>query len=256
MHLTHLSSHRTAATMVRGFFHSFMAGQAESRRLASPLQPRDYKQLLADNYDTLSARFVSCLFPILLRLTHDNFDEVAADMRRRHFSSSTPPKVLLRYACSSKPLYDTVVAEYRRQMSALLGGRLQPVSEFRSAYPTNESVQRSLQADPAGEPIAGNASYSLPDGGEAVPVALAIRSVVRTQMQSYVLGLSSGTQNPSAPAPHQPTIYRLMIHGMVALLHDATPDLSGDNLEMLFRRAALNSTNFETLMDEMTESYL
>lgn len=177
-------------------------------------------------------------------------------MRRRHFSSSTPPKVLLRYACSSKPLYDTVVAEYRRQMSALLGGRLQPVSEFRSAYPTNESVQRSLQADPAGEPIAGNASYSLPDGGEAVPVALAIRSVVRTQMQSYVLGLSSGTQNPSAPAPHQPTIYRLMIHGMVALLHDATPDLSGDNLEMLFRRAALNSTNFETLMDEMTESYL
>ena len=56
-------------------------------------------------------------------------------------------------------------------------------------------------------------------------------------------------------ALHQTTVYRLMLHGMVALLHDEPVEIEGDNLEMIFRRVAMNSDNFETLMNEMSMAH-
>ncbi|MFC2321294.1 MAG: hypothetical protein ACFNM4_07175, partial [Prevotella nigrescens] len=51
------------------------------------------------------------------------------------------------------------------------------------------------------------------------------------------------------------TVFRLMLHGTMALLHEEPISLEGDNLELIFRRVALNSDNFEVLMSEMNQAY-
>ncbi|MEZ7764201.1 hypothetical protein O3689_13485, partial [Prevotella nigrescens] len=91
------------------------------------------------------------------------------------------------------------------------------------------------------------------DTTEAVDVALAIRSMVRVQMMAYSMVLKF--VNPELPTLHQATVFRLMLHGTMALLHEEPISLEGDNLELIFRRVALNSDNFEVLMNEMNQAY-
>ena len=194
MRITDINRSRVATAMVRGYFHSFFSGQVDA---LSPdkkkLEPREYKQLLVNSFDNLSSHFVSVLFPVLIRLNYDDLDQVTTDMKRRHFSSSTSSKLLLRYACGSKALYDLVTAEYQKNVYALLEGHLLTKEEFFSSCPT-------LQAD------------------DTVPVSLAIRSIVRVQMQAYATGVTSAQS--STKNLRQATIYRLMLSGMVCLLHN------------------------------------
>lgn len=215
--------------MVRGYFHSFFSGQIDA---LSPdkkkLEPREYKQLLVNNFENLSSHFVSVLFPVLIRLNYDDFDKVTTDMKRRHFSSSTSSKLLLRYACGAKALYDLITTEYQKNVYALLEGHLLTKEEFFSSCPT-------LQAD------------------DTVPVSLAIRSIVRVQMQAYATGVTSAQS--STKNLRQATIYRLMLSGMVCLLHNEPIEFEEKNLELMFRKVSLNSENFESLMDEMTQAY-
>ena len=229
MRITDINRSRVATAMVRGYFHSFFSGQIDA---LSPdkkkLEPREYKQLLVNSFEKLSSHFVSVLFPVLIRLNYDDLDQVTTDMKRRHFSSSTSSKLLLRYACGSKALYDLVTAEYQKNVYALLEGHLLTKEEFFSSCPT-------LQAD------------------DTVPVFLAIRSIVRVQMQAYATGVTSAQS--STKNLRQATIYRLMLSGMVCLLHNEPIEFEEENLELMFRKVSLNSENFERLMDEMTQAY-
>ena len=229
MRIMDINRSRVATAMVRGYFHSFFSGQIDA---LSPdkkkLEPREYKQLLVNNFENLSSHFVSVLFPVLIRLNYDDLSQVTADMKRRHFSSSTSSKLLLRYACGSKALYDLVTAEYQKNVYALLEGHLLTREEFFSSCPT-------LQAD------------------DTVPVSLAIRSIVRVQMQAYATGVTSAQS--STKNLRQATIYRLMLSGMESLLHNEPIEFEEENLEWMFRKVSLNSENFERLMDEMTQAY-
>ena len=229
MRIMDINRSRVVTAMVRGYFHSFFSGQIDA---LSPdkkkLEPREYKQLLVNNFEKLSSHFVSVLFPVLIRLNYDDLSQVTADMKRRHFSSSTSSKLLLRYACGSKALYDLVTAEYQKNVYALLEGHLLTKEEFFSSCPT-------LQAD------------------DTVPVSLAIRSIVRVQMQAYATGVTSAQS--STKNLRQATIYRLMLSGMACLLHNEPIEFEEENLELMFRKVSLNSENFERLMDEMTQAY-
>ena len=229
MRITDINRSRVATAMVRGYFHSFFSGQVDA---LSPdkkkLEPREYKQLLVNNFEKLSSHFVSVLFPVLIRLNYEDLDQVTTDMKRRHFSSSTSSKLLLRYACGAKALYDLVTVEYQKNVYALLEGHLLTKEEFFSSCPT-------LQAD------------------DTVPVSLAIRSIVRVQMQAYATGVTNAQS--STKNLRQATIYRLMLSGMESLLHDSPISFEEENLELMFRKVSLNSDNFESLMDEMTQAY-
>lgn len=230
MRTTTVSRHKVVAAMTRGFFQAFVSGQIDATQPGkTDITPLEYKKIIADNYEKLSACYVSVMFPILIRLNYADGEAVAEDMKRRNFSNSTSPKMLLRYACGSKELYDTAIKEYQQQIATLLSGRLQPISEF---FENNRQVA---------------------DTTEAVDVALAIRSMVRTQMMAYSTVLKAA--NPELPTLHQATVFRLMLHGTMALLHEEPISLEGDNLELIFRRVALNSDNFEVLMNEMNQAY-
>ena len=88
---------------------------------------------------------------------------------------------------------------------------------------------------------------------ESVDVALAIRSMVRTQMMAYSMVLKAA--NPEWQPYTRLTVFRLMLQGTMALLHEEPVSLEGDNLELIFRRVALNSDNFEVLINEMNQAY-
>lgn len=131
MRTTTVSRHKVVAAMTRGFFQAFVSGQIDATQPGkTDITPLEYKKIIADNYEKLSACYVSVMFPILIRLNYADGEAVAEDMKRRNFSNSTSPKMLLRYACGSKELYDTAIKEYQQQIATLLSGRLQPISEF------------------------------------------------------------------------------------------------------------------------------
>lgn len=101
MRITDINRSRVATAMVRGYFHSFFSGQIDA--LSSDkkkLEPREYKQLLVNNFDNLSSQFVSVLFPVLIRLNYDDFDKVTTDM-----SVGISPLLLLQ-SCSCAMLVD------------------------------------------------------------------------------------------------------------------------------------------------------
>lgn len=137
MRITEINRSRVASVMVRGYFHAFFSGLADALYPGKKrLEPKEYKQLLVNNFDNLSGHFVSVLFPVLIRLNYSDLETVAEDMKRRHFSETTSAKILLRYACGSKELYDLVTAEYQKQMFALLDGHLQSAEDYFADCPT------------------------------------------------------------------------------------------------------------------------
>ena len=213
MRIKDINRSRVASAIVRGYFHAFFSGQADALFTGKKkLEAKEYKQLVMDNLDRLSHHFVSVLFPILIRLNYQNVEEVTDDMRKRHFSDSTPTKVLLRYACASKPLYDLITSEYQRHMYALLEGHLQSAEAYFSDCPP------------------------LTDEDSAYAAGITLAAAENGRLR-------------------QTTVYRLMLSGMVSLLHETPLTFEEENLELMFRKAALNSDNFETLMNEMNQAY-
>ena len=85
MRITDISRSRVASAMVRGYFHSFFSGQVDALYPGKKrIEPKEYKQLLVNNFDNLSTQFVSVLFPILIRLNYSDLEFVTEDMKRRH----------------------------------------------------------------------------------------------------------------------------------------------------------------------------
>lgn len=217
--------------MVRGFFNGFFTGQLEKLnpdvQYYSPIQ---YKQVIVNNIDDLFTKFVSFIFPMLIRLNNADLDVVLEDMKRRHISKDTPHALLLRYACGSKELFLHVKKEYQKQVTALLDGHLESVSQYFSDCPSLHDTS---------------------DNG--VVLTLAIRSIVRVHMHAYAFGM--GNIDVTTGQYRQTTVYKLLLGGMMTLLHEREIKLEGDNLEMLFRKVSLNSDNFELLMNEMNQTY-
>ena len=72
-------------------------------------------------------------------------------------------------------------------------------------------------------------------------------------MQAYAAGITQAKTEINGL--HQATVYRLMIAGMMTLLHEEPVKFEEENLEMMFRKVSLNSDNFEHLMNEMNQAY-
>ena len=229
MRTTDINRSRVASAMVRGYFHAFFSGQGEVLYPGKKrLEAKEYKRIVVNNFENFSSHFVTVLFPVLVRLNYSDVEAVAEDMKRHHFSGSTPSKILLRYACGNRKIYELVTTEYQKHMCALLEGHLMSADAYFSDCP----------------PLTGD---------DSVSVSLAIRSLVRVQMQAYASGITLA--KTEAAGLRQATVYRLMLSGMMSLLHETPVNLEEESLEMMFRKVALNSENFETLMNEMNQAY-
>ena len=78
MHITTVSRHKVVAAMTRGFFQAFISGSIDATQPGKKnITPLEYKKIIADNYERLSAYYVSVMFPILIRLNYTDGEAVA-----------------------------------------------------------------------------------------------------------------------------------------------------------------------------------
>jgi len=236
--MAEISIYRVSTSMVRGFFEGFFSGLIDG--LASDNEqkkdPRFVKQTVANHYDEVAANFVNVAFPLLIALNFDSYEQAVSDMKARRFSNTTPAKILLRYSCRSKELFDAIIDEYKEQMSSLLLGHIQRPGEH---------IDRR------------NANNTAKGDNKAIATDQAIRTVVRAMMHGYTLGIKRS--RPENMAHHQPTVLRMMVNGMTTLLHDAPLDVWKDaektGLDGIYRRVTINEHNYETLINEMNQAY-
>ncbi len=221
--------------MTRGFFEGFVSGIIDCREQNpnNKSNPLLIKQITADYYDQIGNHFVNVMFPLLIAMNFESYEKATEEMTKRHFSNSTNTKLLMRWACQSKSLYDHMIEEYKRQMYSLLSGKIQSVSDHIAAR-----VIRSEELD----------EYDTNH---------AIRNVVRALMHGYSLGIkSAGTGKESL---HQATVFRMMIDGMHSLLHEKSINVYENadeiGLDGIFRRVCIDSDNYETLINEMNQAY-
>lgn len=224
--------------MVRGFFEGFFTGLIDSRRdknNGKPM-PQQMKQLVAEHYENINKYFFHVMFPLLIAINFDSYEQAVDDMRRRKFSDATSQKLLLRYAAGSKPLFDHIVDEYKRQVYCLLDGHKQSIADH--------IAQRRL-------------NVTQEDDAQTLGVESAIRAMVRATMHAYAIGIKAGGNGNAAFS--QPSVLRMMAEGAATLLHDAPFDVWADmdtlGLDGIYRRASLNADNYETLINEMNQAY-
>lgn len=225
-----INRYRVVTSMVRGFFEGYFSGLAEGRGLQTDSQL--LRQLAAEHYGAVAGPFFHVMFPLLAALSFESYEAVREDMKRRHFSDETPVRLLLRYACRSRGLYEAMTEEYRRQFTALLSGHVQRQEEHMEG--------RAEAADL-----------------EDVATGQAIRAVVRALMHGYVMGIKAAGQG--GQSLRQATVLRLMVSGMSTLLHDRPFEVWADaeslGLDGVYRRVCRDARNYETLIGEMNQAY-
>lgn len=225
-----INRYQVVASMVRSFFEGYFSGLVDGRGVQVDVQT--IKALAAEQYGEVAGPFFHVMFPLLIVLNYESYDGVSADMKRRHFSEETPVRLLLRYACKSKSLYESMMEEYKRQMTSVLSGRIQRQEEHIATR---------------------KAGTDLTD----VETASAIRAVVRALMHSYAVGVKAAGTNKSSL--RQTTVLRLMVSGMSTLLHDLPLDVWADaetiGLDGIYRRVCREAAHYETLINEMNQAY-
>lgn len=112
------------ADVVRGFFRGFMTGRLDKR---SPQwrQERDAKlvrSIIMEDYQHVAGVFCQTAFPIILAMRFDSFAAAEEDLSRHHFNEHTSVKLMMRYACGSRDLYEVMIRTYKDEMTALLSG--------------------------------------------------------------------------------------------------------------------------------------
>lgn len=236
-----INKYKVVKAMVRGFFEGFFSGLIDSKTTDSEKKYEVVfvKQVVADNYAVVAGNFVNVVFPLLLAMNFDNYEDVVEDMKKRHLSDHTPAKVLLRYSCKDKIIYDTIVAEYKEQMETLLLGHIQ--------YP-NEHIKRYIASSKELENIEEISSLD---------IRRSIRAVVRAQLHAYSLGIKASATGKTSF--HQATVLRIIINSMATLFHDEPVDLWKEvdklGLDGVFRKVTVESDNYETLINEMNQAY-
>lgn len=122
--------------IVAGFFCGFMSGVLDRRqpswRFAK--DPKIVKEAITDYFDHFAIHFCNITFPIILASHFNNYEEAQLDMSKHHFSDETPVKVLMRYACQSKELYDFMLELYQKEMIKLLEGHFSGEIDNTSMY--------------------------------------------------------------------------------------------------------------------------
>ena len=141
---------------------------------------------------------------------------------------------LVRTACASDAMYEAMVAEYKRNFSALLGGRCVSVASHLEGYtrPAEGADVETLEAERA------------------------IELTVRVVMYAYARGLRHSVAD-GKPSLRQATLFRLLLDAMNVLLSDeaAKYDDCEDDLAAMFLKVCQSQHNFTVMTSEMDRTY-
>lgn len=227
-----IDKYKVVAALVRSFFEAFSSGIVDChiKTEADRFRPLSVKKAMLNHYEAVGEVFNDTLFYPLSCINY-TMDEIEGKLRKadmRHAKMTD----LVKLACRSDAVYAAMVAEYKRNFMALLGGRVPSIADHLRLYTRGE-------------------------GAGSVDTDTAISLTVRTVMLAYARGIrQAGTGKASL---HQATVFRLLLEAMTVLLHDRQMSLTGidetDGLDAIFVKACRSEHNFHVLTREMDRTY-
>lgn len=231
----HIDRYKALAALIRAFFTSFSSGITDSRGLVSKESrtAQAVKKAMLEHYEDIAPAFHDTLFYPIAAMNF-SYEDVAAVVAEAH-RKGDDMAALLRAVCATKPFYDAMVAEYRRNFSCLLAGRNASMSEHLASY------TRPTDAE-----------------GGTIDTDRAIQLVTRVVMFAYSRGLAAGCPDGESPSMRHPTLFSLLLDTMNVLLHDqeiVPCDDGSEELASLFVKVCGSQHNFGVMTDEMDRTY-
>lgn len=218
--------HKLQAALVRSFFDAFSSGVIDCGQgsVQERRQPQNVKRAMLDYYEQIAPAFFETVF-FPLAVIHSGYEEMERMVRKAHQQRMDMRSMLLA-ACGSEASYEALVAEYKRNFSALLEGACLSVADHLAACAKQQE-------------------------GEGIDTDQAIELTVRAMVRAYASGLRlAGGQGASF---RQASLYRLLLNAMNVLLHDEKLDYSdcGESITAMLVKACGSEQRFAVATAEM-----
>lgn len=227
-----IDKYKVLAALVRSFFGAFSAGIVDChvKAEADKFSPILVKKAMLDHYEAVGEVFNDTLFYPLSCINY-TMGEIESELLKTDMQRASMTD-LVRLACRTDAMHAAMVAEYKRNFMALLGGRVPGVADHLRQYTRGEAAG-------------------------SVDTDTAISLTVRTVMLAYARGIRrAGTGKASL---HQATLFRLLLEAMTVLLHERQLSLAGidetHGLDAIFVRACRSEHNFHVMTREMDRTY-
>ncbi len=224
----------TQPAYIRAFFAAFAEGvlsvAAEADKGEVELTPQRVKRLMLDHYEEISKHFFDILFNPLALLHYATAEELIAVLRSPEVAPTlTSPVDLFRYVCRTTEAHDDMVAEYRRNFTALLTGHVLSTEEFYDGFPKGY----------------------LCDVDEPSPRE--VRSLTQIVVNAFFAGVKV-TKAANVSGTNQVYLFRLLLDNMQCLLHAGSVHLNDDiDLPTAFMTVCRNEENMNVMLQTMQE---
>lgn len=129
------------AALVRAFFKYYVTGALETQTgvdLQERLEPKNVKKMMLDRYERISALFNQEAFYAISRMNYEA-DEIEP-LLKDFATPETTDMELVRFACRTDEMYQTMVEEYKRNFMNLLAGHIETQDEHVNSYTRNPSL--------------------------------------------------------------------------------------------------------------------
>lgn len=228
--------------LIRAFFSAYAEGvlatNADAQNEAVALTPARVKQLMLNHYEEISKHFFDILFNPLALIHYDSAEELIAILRSPEVAPTLKTPVdLFRHVCRTEQNHEDMVAEYRRNFTSLLSGRVLSLDDYYAGFP--EGYLQTAEGNQA----------------------LAVRILTQTVVNAFFAGRRDALAQKSSDDAVQPGganqiyIFRLLIENMQCMLHPKPITFDDEaDLNEMFLAVCLNQENMNTMLTTMQET--
>lgn len=227
----------TQPALIRAFFSAFTEGilSAKMEQQTEPvtLTPQLVKATMLDHYETISKQYFDLLFNPLALIHYDSAEELIAILRSPEVAPTLKsPTDLFRHVCRTEESHDDMVAEYRRNFTSLLSGKVLSLEDFFEGFPDGY--------------LDGSDEYR----------ELEVRLLTQVVVRAFFAGRKAAGETGSAGV-NQAYLFRLLMENMQCLLHKAPVTMDDDiDLTAAFRLVCRDDRNFNAMLQAMQEEMM
>lgn len=217
--------------LIRAFFSAYTEGvlamEADNQTEAVELTPQRVKQIMLSHYEDISKHFFDILFNPLALLHYDTAEELISILRSPEVAPTLQSPVdLFKHVCRTEESHEDMVAEYRRNFTSLLSGRVLSLEDFYAGFPDGylADAQGSQQ--------------------------LAVRILTQTVVRAFFAG-----RKDYQGGTNQIYLFRLLIENMQCMLHAKPMDFDDDaDLNEMFAAVCITPENMNTMLTTMQQT--
>lgn len=220
--------------LIRAFFSSFTEGilstQVYSNKDEEILTPQRVKQLLLEHYEKISQNFFDVMFNPLAILHYETAEELISILQSPEVAPTLKSPVdLFKHVCRTPEAHEDMVAEYRRNFTSLLSGRVLSLQDYYDGFPPSYLQEV--------------------DGSQEK----AVRLLTQTVVNAYFAGRS--VSPTTLVGSNQLYIYRLLIENMQCMLHSHPLEFSDEtDLNDMFLAVCRTPENMNTMLSVMQQT--